>query len=140
MQVRLVFGEVVVDGDDVDALAGEGVEVGRSSGHQGLAFTGLHFGDVAQVQGGAAHQLDIEVAHAEGAGRRFTDGGEGLRQQIVQLLTVQVARRGARSVSSRSSASVKVLKESLEGVDGVGIVPQLPQGFFVTRAEKFFDK
>jgi hypothetical protein len=26
-----------------------------------------------------------------------------------------------------------------KGVNGIGIVPQLPQGFFVTRAEKFFD-
>jgi hypothetical protein len=27
-----------------------------------------------------------------------------------------------------------------ESIDGVGIVPELPQGFFVTRTEKFFDK
>ena len=66
-QVRLVFGQVVVHGDDVDAVSGEGIEVGRSSGHQGLTFTGLHFGDVAQVKGGATHHLDIEVAHAQGA-------------------------------------------------------------------------
>ena len=67
-EVGLVFGEVVVHGDDVDAVAGEGIEVGRSSGHEGLAFTGLHFGDVAQVKGSAAHQLDVEVAHAQGPG------------------------------------------------------------------------
>ena len=90
-EVGLVFGEVVVHGDDVHALAGEGVEVGRSGGHEGLAFTGLHFGDVAQVQGGAAHQLDVEVAHAQGAGGGFADGGERLGQEVVQLLAVQVA-------------------------------------------------
>ena len=32
------------------------------------------------------------------------------------------------------------LEGALQGIDGIGIVPQLPQGFFVTRAEKFFDK
>ncbi len=84
-QVRLVLGEVVVHGDDVDTVAGEGVQVGRSGGHEGLAFTGLHFGDVAQVQGGATHQLDVEVAHAQGAGGGFANGGEGLGQQVVQL-------------------------------------------------------
>ncbi len=67
-EVRLVFGEVVVHGDDVDASAGQGVEVGRRGGHEGLAFTGLHFGDVAQVEGGATHELDVEVTHAQGAG------------------------------------------------------------------------
>ena len=80
-QLGLVLGEVVVDGDDVDALAGERVEVGRQRGDERLALTGLHLGDVAEVQGGAAHDLDVEVAHAEGAGGGLADGGEGLRQQ-----------------------------------------------------------
>ena len=67
----------------MDAIAGEGVEVGRSSGHQRLAFTGLHFGDVAQVQGSATHQLDVEVTHAERARGRLTHGGEGFREEII---------------------------------------------------------
>ncbi len=138
-EVGLVFGEVVVHGDDVDALAGEGVEVGRSGGHQGLAFTGLHFGDVAQVQGGAAHELDVEVAHAEGTGGGFADGREGLGQQIVQLLAVLVAF--AQTVGFFTELGVREgLEGALQGINGIGIVPQLPQGFFVTRAEKFFDK
>ena len=31
------------------------------------------------------------------------------------------------------------LERVFKGVNGIGIVPQLPQGFFVTRTEKFFD-
>ena len=50
-QLALVAGEVVVDGDHVHALAFESVQIGGQGGDQGLAFTGLHFGDVAPVQG-----------------------------------------------------------------------------------------
>ena len=64
----LVLGQVVVDGDDVDAVAGERVEVRRQHGDQGLALTGLHLGDVAHVQRGAAHDLDVEGAQARGPG------------------------------------------------------------------------
>ena len=56
-------GQVVVDGDDMDAFAGQGVEVGGHGGHQGLAFTGLHLGDFALVEHDAADELDIEGAH-----------------------------------------------------------------------------
>ena len=38
-------GEVVVDGDDVDALAGERVEIDGKRGDERLAFAGLHLGD-----------------------------------------------------------------------------------------------
>ena len=38
-------GEVVVDRDDVDALAGERVEIDGQGGDQRLAFAGLHLGD-----------------------------------------------------------------------------------------------
>ena len=61
---RGVLGQVVVDGDDVHALAVEGVEVGRGGG-QGLALTGLHLGDVAEVQCRAALDLDVVVPLAD---------------------------------------------------------------------------
>ena len=91
------------------------------------------------MQGGAAHELDIEVAHAEGTGRGFADGRESFGQQIVQLFAVLVAF--AQTVSFFTELGVREgLEGALQGIDGIGIVPQLPQGFFVTRAEKFFDK
>ncbi len=46
----VALGEVVVDGDDVDAAAGEGVEVAGEGGDEGLAFAGLHLGDLARVE------------------------------------------------------------------------------------------
>ena len=44
--LRVAAGQVVVDGDDVDALAGERVEVGGQGGDQRLALAGLHLGDL----------------------------------------------------------------------------------------------
>ena len=37
------------------------------------------------VEHHAAHQLDVEVAHAHGAAGRLADRGEGLGQQVVDL-------------------------------------------------------
>ena len=63
-------GQVVVDRDEVDALAGEAVEVDRQRRDEGLALAGLHLGDPAEVQGGAAHQLHVVVALADDPARR----------------------------------------------------------------------
>ena len=46
----VALGEVVVHGDDVDALSGERVQVDGQRRGEGLALTGLHLGDLALVQ------------------------------------------------------------------------------------------
>ena len=79
-------GQVVVDGNDVYALARQGVEVGGERGDQRLAFTGLHLGDRAAVQHNAADQLYVEVAHLQVAPAGFPDDRERLRQQVIQSL------------------------------------------------------
>jgi hypothetical protein len=45
--------------------AGQGVQNHGQGGDQGLALAGLHFRDLALVQDHAAHELDVEMAHAE---------------------------------------------------------------------------
>ncbi len=72
----------------MDALAGERVEVDRERCDQGLAFAGLHLGNVALVQHHAADQLDIEMALAERALGGFTDRGESGDQKVVQGLAL----------------------------------------------------
>ena len=81
-------GEVVVDGDDVDALAGQRVEIDRKRRDQRLAFAGLHLGDVALMQHHAADQLDVEMALAERALGGLAHGGESGNQDVVQRLAV----------------------------------------------------
>ena len=82
----VAFGQVVVDGDDVHAAPAERVQINRQGGDQRLAFTGLHFGDLALVQHHAADQLHIEVAHVQHAAAGLADHGEGLDQKVVQRL------------------------------------------------------
>ena len=85
------LGQVVVDGDDVDAIAADRVEVGGKDTGERLALTGPHLGDVAQVQRGAAHQLDVEGPLPEGAPSGLADGGEGFGEQVVERFAVSVA-------------------------------------------------
>jgi hypothetical protein len=80
----VALGEIVVDRDDVDALAGERVEIHRKRGDQGLALAGLHFGYAALMQHHAADQLHVEMALPERALGGFAHGGERLGQEIVE--------------------------------------------------------
>ncbi|EXI66320.1 MAG: hypothetical protein AW08_02676 [Candidatus Accumulibacter adjunctus] len=85
----IAIGEVIVDGDDVHALAGQRVEVGSQRRDQRLALAGAHLGDLAIVQDHATNQLDIEMPHAESPLAGLADDGECLRQQSVQRLAVR---------------------------------------------------
>ena len=79
-------GQVVVDRDDVDALAGQGVEEGRHGGDQRLALAGLELGDALVVDGDAAQDLDVEMPLADRPLGRLADQGEGLEQQAVERI------------------------------------------------------
>ena len=72
----VALGVVVGGGDDVDAFAGEGVEVDGEGGDEGFAFSGCHFGDHAVVDSHAANELHVEVNHFPGeAVSADIDGG-----------------------------------------------------------------
>ncbi len=80
----VAFGQVVVDGDHVDALSGEGIQIDRQSCDEGLTFTGLHFRDLALMQDDAADQLLVEVAHVQNAPAGLAHDGERFHQQVVE--------------------------------------------------------
>ena len=98
-------GEVVVDGDHVDAVAGERVQEHGERRGQRLALAGPHLGDRPVVQDHAADQLDVEVALAERPPRRLAAERERLREQVVERLAALARARGARRRRSRISAS-----------------------------------
>ena len=110
-------GQVVVDGDDVDALAFERVQVGGQRRDERLAFAGLHLGDLAAVQHHAADELDVEVPHVQHAAAGLADDGERLGQQVVERLAVGDALRGTRRSCARSCSSRQRLDRRLERVD-----------------------
>src|SRR6266540_3470675 len=97
----VALGEVVVDGDEVDALALERVQVEREAGDERLALARLHLGDVALVEDDSAHQLDVEHPLARFAQARLPDGGERLEEQVLERLAVlqslpELGRLGAQ--------------------------------------------
>ena len=85
--------QVVVDRDDVDPLALERVEIRREGRHEGLAFAGLHLGDRAAVQGDAADELHVEMAHPEHAPARLPHDGKGFGEEAVEGLAPASSRR-----------------------------------------------
>ncbi len=133
-QLGLVARQVVVDRDDVHALAGDGVEVGGGGRDEGLALTGLHLGDVAEVEGGATHELHVEVAEAEGALRRLAHGGERLGQQVVERLAGGVALAEGDGLVAQLVVG-ELLEALLEVVDGLRVVLEaLAEGGPLRRA------
>ena len=84
----VTLGQIVVDGDDVDALAGQRVQIGGEGGHQRFAFAGLHLGDPALMQHDAAHQLHPVGTHPQHPVCSLPHGGKGLRQNVVQRFAV----------------------------------------------------
>ena len=86
--LRVALGEVVVDRDEVRAVAGEPVEVEREARDERLALAGLHLGDVALVEDDPAHQLHVEHALVGRALARLADGRERLEDELVEALAV----------------------------------------------------
>ena len=81
-------GEVVVDGDDVDALAFERVQVAGQRGDERFAFAGAHLGDRSLVQDHPADELHVVVAHAQDALAPLATDGERLVEDVVERRAV----------------------------------------------------
>ena len=80
--------QVVVDGDDVHAIAAECVEIHGEGRDQCLSLAGLHLGHPTEVERRAAHELHVVVALADLAQRCLADHGEGLDEQVVEVCSV----------------------------------------------------
>ena len=114
---RVAASQVVVDGDQVDALAGEGVQVQGKARHQRFALACLHLGDLALVQDDAPDELDVEVPHADRSLRRLTAQGESLDQELVGILALDGAL--PQLVRPRPKAGVvKSLQLGFDLIDG----------------------
>ena len=79
-------GEVIVDGDDVDALAVERVEIDGERRNERLAFAGAHLGDRALMEHVAPDQLHVEMALFQCALGRLAHRRESQRREVVEQL------------------------------------------------------
>ena len=116
----LVFGQVVVDGDDVYALARQSVEVGGEGGGQGLALAGLHLGDAPLVEDDAADDLDPEGELAQHPAVGLPHGGKGLRQKIIQGLP----RRQPFPEPGGLGLEVGIAEGGIFGLQGLDLLDQ----------------
>ena len=88
------------------------------------------------MQDGAADELHVEMAFAQGAARRFAHGGERVDQQIVQRLAVLMALREPAG-ALRQLRVRQCLHLRLEPVDPVDQGLNAVDVAFVGRAEEF---
>ncbi len=84
--------EVIVDRDDVNAPAGQRVQIDRERRDERLSFASFHFGDAAPMQHHTAQELHVVMALAERALGGFPDGRKGLFQDGVETLSLAYAR------------------------------------------------
>jgi hypothetical protein len=119
----VALGQVVVDRDDVHAV-GQGIQVGGHRRGQGLALAGLHLGDVALVQGGGPHHLDVEVALPDRSASSLAHAREGLRQEVVQGLALLQPPSELGGLA-RELGVGEVLDLGFERVDELGELGQL---------------
>ena len=75
--------EVVVDRDDVHALARERIQVGGHGARERLAFARLHLCDAPLMEHDAAEHLHAELTLARHAVGRLADDRERLGQDVV---------------------------------------------------------
>ena len=125
--VGVAAGQVVVDGDDVYAVAGQCVQVRGQRRDERFALAGLHLGDVAKMQRAAPHQLHLVVELPEGAARRLPHDGERLGQQVVERLALAESlfeRIGECAQLGVSEVDVVVL-ECLDVIGDRGEAPDL---------------
>ncbi len=87
----VALGQVIVHGDDVHVVAGDGIQVARQGGHERLAFAGLHLGDLSGVQSHATDELHVEMTQPYGTHAGLAHGGERLREQVLQRLPCLIA-------------------------------------------------
>jgi hypothetical protein len=84
----IALGEIVVHGHDMNALAFEGVEIDGQGRDQRLALAGFHLRDHAHMLDDAAHELDVEMALAEGPFGRLAHRCESVFQDLVEGFAV----------------------------------------------------
>ena len=86
--LSLVLRKVLVDGDDVHALARQAVKIRGQGQGEGLALAGLHLGYAALVEYHAALDLHREKPLAQHPVHGLPAGGEGLGEDIVKVLAI----------------------------------------------------
>ena len=137
--LRIAPGQIVVDGDDVHALAPERVEIRRERRHERLALAGLHLRDAALVQHHAAEQLHVEMPHLHGAHGRLAHRGERLAHQVVHRFAVLQPLAEARRLRAQLGIA-HGLHRGFQCIDALHIWAQLLETALARIAKQGVDQ
>ena len=126
--LRVALRQIVVDGNDVHAAAGERVQVRGEGGDERLALAGTHLGDPALVERDATEKLDIEMTHLESAPAGLAHHRERLGQHRFECFSL--ADPAAKGVGPCSQIRVgecrKLRLERVDALDGPAHPTKLP--------------
>ena len=122
--LRVTLSQIVVDGDHVHTVAGQGIEEHGQGTHKGLTLTCGHLGDLTLMEGDTTEELHVVVDHvpfdlvATGCPLIVIDGlvaidGDEVVSRISSELTVEI-RSGDHSFLVLGEAACRVL-DNAEG-------------------------
>ena len=80
--------QIIVHGDDVNALSGKRVQIRGKCGDERFAFTGSHFSDSAAMKRDAADHLNVVMAFTENAPCSFANDRESFGQNMIESFAV----------------------------------------------------
>ena len=86
--LRITFGQIIVDRNNMYALAVQRVQIRRERRHQRFALAGAHLRDASLMQNDAADDLYMEGFHTQHAPVALADGRKSFRKQVIQCLPV----------------------------------------------------
>ena len=137
--LRVALCKVIVDGDDVHALAFQRVQVCGQRRNERFTLAGLHLGDSSLMQNHAAQQLHIEVPHADGSDARFAYDRERLDHEVVKRLAVFQAFPEFDGLVPQLFVG-EFFHFRLERVDRRHLGPEFLQFAFARRSEQLVQK
>ena len=82
--LSITLCQIVIDCNDVHALAFQGIQICRQCGYQCLTFTCLHLSNTSLMQDNTTDQLYPVMLHTQYTLGSFTYSGKSLRQKIIQ--------------------------------------------------------
>ena len=84
--LRVTLRQIVIDSNNVNALAFQCIQINRQRSYQSLTFTGLHLRDSSLMKNDTTDQLNPERLHIQCSLRTLTDCRKGFRKKIIQRL------------------------------------------------------
>ena len=82
--LRVTLRQIVIDSNNVNALAFQCIQINRQRSYQSLTFTGLHLRDSSLMKNDTTDQLNPEGLHIQCSLRTLTDCRKGFRKKIIQ--------------------------------------------------------